>query len=114
FGPVEAGCAFLATPGQDLRGRLRHAAFVVCFSTVGTVRARKAVRNLPPGGVSICHNDALAGNVYVNHGVLTSAMRARGSFVWLMVRNPLHILTAVRDHYRYRFGTHDAVVSLSE
>ncbi|WP_441188945.1 glycosyltransferase family 4 protein [Ornithinimicrobium panacihumi] len=64
--------------------------------------------------MSICHNDALAGDVYVNHGVLTSAMRARGYFAWRMVRNPLHLFTTARDIYRYRAGTHRVVVNLSE
>src|SRR5699024_2259097 len=99
FGPEEAGCSFLARPAAGLRGRLRHAARVVWFSTVGTVRARQAIKELPPGSVTICHNDALAGDVYVNHGLLTAAMRARGHFVWRMVRNPLHLFTAARDAY---------------
>lgn len=114
FGPEEAGCSFLATPAPGLRGRLRHAARVVWFSTVGTVRARQTIKELPPEAVTICHNDALAGDVYVNHGVLTAAMRARGHFVWRMVRNPLHLFTAARDAYRYRTGTHRFVVSLSQ
>lgn len=114
FGPDEAGCAFLAGPSPGLRGRLRHAGRVVWFSTIGTVRARRALRDLPAGAVSVCHNDALVGDVYVNHGVLTSAMRARGRFAWRMVRNPLHLFTAARDAYRYRRNVHEFVVSLSE
>jgi len=114
FGSEEAGCAFLATPVPGLRGQLRHAGHVVWFSTIGTMRARRAVRDLPADAVSICHNDALAGDIYVNHGILTSAMRARGNFAWRMVRNPLHLVTVGRDIYRYRSRTHRAVVSLSE
>lgn len=114
FGPDEAGCAFLAGPAPGIRGRLRHAGRVVWFSTIGTVRARRALRDLPAGAVSVCHNDALVGDVYVNHGVLTSAMRARGRFAWRMVRNPLHLFTAARDAYRYRRNVHEVVVSLSE
>ncbi|MFC6423053.1 glycosyltransferase [Ornithinimicrobium tianjinense] len=114
FGPHEAGCAFLAAPAPGVRGRARHAARVIWFSTVGTIRARRAVRALPEGAVSICHNDALAGDVYVNHGVLTSAMKARGHFAWRMMRNPLHLITTVRDLYRYRAGVHQVVVNLSD
>ncbi len=114
FGLEEAGCAFLGGHPTGVGGRLRHAARVVWFSTIGTVRARRAIRGLPAGAVTICHNDALVGDVYVNHGVLTSAMRARGNFVWRMVRNPLHVFTAARDAYRYRTGLHRVVVSLSE
>ena len=114
FGPEDAGCAFLSTPAPGLRGRARHAARVIWFSTAGTVRARRAIRALPETAVSICHNDALAGDVYVNHGVLTSAMKARGNYVWRMVRNPLHLFTSVRDVYRYRAGVHEVVVNLSD
>ncbi len=114
FGVEEAGCAWLDGSAGGLRGRVQHAARVVWFSSVGTFRARRAVRRLPLEAVSICHNDALAGDVYVNHGVLTSAMKARGGYAWRMVRNPLHLFTASRDVYRYRSATHQAVVSLSE
>lgn len=113
FGLAEAGCAFLATSRPGLRGRLQHAARVVWFSTVGTIRARRAIRHLPAGSVVICHNDALAGDVYVNHGILQTAMRARGSYWWRMVRNPLHLFTAARDRVRYRSQTHRVVVNLT-
>lgn len=114
FGLDEAGCGFLAGARPGLRGRLSHAARVMWFSSVGTVRARRVVRDLPAGAISICHNDALAGDIYVNHGVLTSAMRARGRFVVRMVRNPLHLVTVARDQVRYRAGVHRTVVSLSQ
>ena len=39
-------------------------------------------------------------------------MRARGHYVWRMVRNPLHIFTAVRDRIRYRGHRHRAIVAL--
>ncbi|TQM95275.1 glycosyl transferase family 1 [Ornithinimicrobium humiphilum] len=81
---------------------------------MGTVRARAAVRALPAGAIAICHNDALAGHVYVNHGVLRAAMRARGHYAWRMVRNPLHLLTEARDALRYRSGVHRVVVNLTQ
>lgn len=114
FGPAEAGYSSLTAPGPGLRGRVRHLVFVVWFSTVGTARARKAIRKLPEDAISICHNDALTGDVYVNHGVLATAMRARGNFIWRMARNPMHIFTALRDQLRYRTSVHTMVVSLSE
>jgi glycosyltransferase involved in cell wall biosynthesis len=114
FGLADAGCAWLEGRSTGLRGRLRHAARVLCFSTLGTVRARAAVRSLPEGAVSICHNDALAGDVYVNHGVLRAAMQARGRYAWRMVRNPLHLLTEARDVVRYRSGVHRVVVNLTQ
>jgi UDP-glucose:(heptosyl)LPS alpha-1,3-glucosyltransferase len=63
--------------------------------------------------VSICHNDALAGDVYVNHGIVQAAMRARGHYWFRMARNPLHLFTTLRDRRRYtRPGTHRMVVNL--
>ena len=59
------------------------------------------------------HNDVMAGDIYVNHGLLQAAMRARGDYVWRMVRNPVHLFTALRDRIRYRGRTHRAVVALT-
>lgn len=99
-------------PGQN-RSRLGHAWDVVWFSVVGTRRAR-AFLAARPDAISICHNDALAGDVYVNHGLLQAAMRARGQYAWRMVRNPLHLFTAARDRIRYRGDTHRVVVALTQ
>jgi glycosyltransferase involved in cell wall biosynthesis len=64
--------------------------------------------------VSVCHNDALAGDIYVNHGILRAAMKARGQAVARMVRNPLHLFTSARDAFRYSArGPHRVVVNLS-
>ncbi|GAA1469089.1 glycosyltransferase [Microbacterium thalassium] len=94
------------------RERFLQAWRVVWFSTVGTRRARKFLAERPDA-VSICHNNVMAGDVYVNHGVLFAAMRARGHGVWRMVRNPTHVFTYVRDLIRYRSGIHRAVVALT-
>ncbi len=85
---------------------------MVWFTTVGTVRARRFL-NERADAVVICHNNALIGDVYVNHGVVGAAMRARGSGTWRMVRNPTHAFTFVRDAIRYRNGIHRVVVALS-
>ncbi|MFC8597478.1 glycosyltransferase family 4 protein [Isoptericola sp. NPDC057191] len=108
----DAAGRWLPEPGPGLRGRLVLLARVAWFSTVGTVLARRAARR-EPGTLVVCHNDALAGDVYVNHGLLRVAMRARGRYRWRMVRNPVHLLTAVRDAFRYSSTTHRAVVSLT-
>ncbi|GAB3603030.1 hypothetical protein GCM10027411_12210 [Microbacterium aureliae] len=103
-----------ARPGRGpRRSRLGHAWDVVWFSTVGTRRARRFLEE-QPDAISICHNDVMAGDVYVNHGLLQPAMRARGQYVWRMMRNPVHLFTAARDRIRYRGHTHRAVVTLSE
>lgn len=86
---------------------------VVWFSTVGTVLARRAIARLPRDTVVICHNDALVGDVYVNHGNLVESMRRRGGFAWRMARNPLHLFTWARDGVRYRTHLHRVVVNLT-
>jgi len=117
FTLADARGTWLPEPGPGLRGRLVLLARVVWFSTVGTALAhrRLARARRAPGArvVSICHNDVLAGDVYVNHGILRVAMRARGGYVWRMVRNPLHLFTAARDAVRYRGRTHRVVVNLT-
>ncbi|KRE25819.1 glycosyltransferase family 4 protein [Agromyces sp. Soil535] len=91
---------------------LTRARNVMWFSTVGTRRARRFL-SARPDAVAICHNDVMAGEIYVNHGLLQAAMRARGNYAWRMVRNPVHLFTAVRDRIRYRGRTHRAIVALT-
>jgi glycosyltransferase involved in cell wall biosynthesis len=120
FTLADARGAWLPEPGPGVRGRLVLLARVVWFSVVGTVlarrriaRARRALGGSGGSPVSICHNDVLAGDVYVNHGILRVAMRARGGYAWRMVRNPLHLFTAARDALRYRGRSHRVVVNLT-
>jgi UDP-glucose:(heptosyl)LPS alpha-1,3-glucosyltransferase len=102
----------LRWPRAKLLRRFARGWRVVWFSTFGTARARRFLAERPDA-VSICHNDVMAGDVYVNHGVILGSMRARGNPAWLMVRNPFHIYIHLRDRARYRGGTHRAVVVLS-
>ncbi|CAN7466690.1 glycosyltransferase family 4 protein [Terrabacter sp. LjRoot27] len=112
FTLVEAGGGWLPTPGGGVAGRLALVGRVVWFSTVGTARARRHLREHPEQ-LSVCHNDAVAGDIYVNHGLVAVAMRARGHHRLRMVRNPLHLFTTTRDRIRYsRAGTHRVVVNL--
>ncbi|MCK8610147.1 glycosyltransferase family 4 protein [Agromyces sp. C10] len=99
-------------PRTKLLRRLARGWRVVWFSTFGTVRARRHLAERPDA-IAICHNDVMAGDVYVNHGVILAAMRARGNAAWLMIRNPFHIFIHLRDRIRYRGRTHRAVVVLS-
>ncbi|WP_258934089.1 hypothetical protein [Nesterenkonia pannonica] len=97
-----------------MKGRLTLAARVVWFSTVGSVLAGRELARQPEGTVSICHNDALAGDYYVNHGITAEAMRARGGAALRMLRNPLHLFVWARDAARFAGRTHSAVISLCE
>lgn len=97
-------------------GRIRSGMFLlhraIWFGTVGTRRARRFLADRP-GALSICHNEAMVGDVYVNHGIIGEAMRKRGRGVWRMLRNPTHVFTFVRDLLRYRSGIHRAIVTVS-
>jgi UDP-glucose:(heptosyl)LPS alpha-1,3-glucosyltransferase len=108
----EARGGWLPKPGPGVRGKAAVAARVVWFSTMGTVLARRLLRQAPDA-VAICHNDALAGDVYVNHGIVLAAMRARGRAALRMVRNPLHLFTLARDTWRFAAGPHRVVVNLT-
>lgn len=109
----EARGDWLPQPGDGIPGKMALALRVVWFSTVGTALARRHLRRLPDEAVSVCHNDVLAGDVYVNHGILQVAMRSRGSFAWRMIRNPLHLFTSARDTLRFAVGAHAVVVNLT-
>lgn len=104
-------------PSRRPRNRLLRAFALyremVWFTVVGTARARRFLAERPDA-VSICHNALMAGDVYVNHGVVSAAMQARGHGAGRMLSNPTHPFTFVRDLIRYRSGIHRAVVVLSE
>ena len=102
-----------AQPRSLLLHRLSRIWYAVEFSVAGT-RAAKRFLAQRPAAVSICHNAVLAGDVYVNHGIVFSSMRARGETLWRMVRNPLHSFTFVRDRIRYRGHAHRAIVALTD
>lgn len=107
----DARGSWLPEPGPGMRGKLALMARVVWFSTVGSLLARRELRR-HPDVVALCHNDVLAGDVYVNHGILQAAMRSRGSYGLRMLRNPMHLFVAARDTLRYRSTIHQTVVNL--
>ncbi|MBY6060283.1 glycosyltransferase family 4 protein [Microbacterium esteraromaticum] len=87
--------------------------YAIDFSIAGTRKAKRFLAERP-GAVSICHNAVMTGDLYVNHGVVMAAMRARGDTVWRMLRNPLHTFTFVRDRIRYRGHAHRGIVALTD
>lgn len=110
----DAGGAWLPEPGQGIAGRLQLAVRVVWFSAVGSVLARRRWKSRDDATIVICHNDVLFGDVYVNHGILYAAMKARGHSVARMARNPLHLFTWARDALRYAGRRHSVVVNLTQ
>jgi len=112
FTAADAGRTLSRPHRTQLGLHLARAGNVIWFSTIGTRRAKRFLAERPDA-VSFTHNDVMAGDVYVNHGLLQAAMRARGDYAWRMVRNPVHLFTALRDRIRYRGRTHRAVVALT-
>lgn len=113
FTLTDAGARWLKLPEGQAGRTVVRALRTVWFSTIGTALARRFLASRPDA-VTICHNDVLAGEIYVNHGIVRAAMRARGHYLWRMVRNPLHLFTSARDALRYRSGIHRVVVNLTE
>ncbi len=100
-------------PRNRIRARLRGAWRTVWFSTVGTRRARRFLAERPDA-IAICHDMAMVGDIYVNHGILLASMRARGRSLWGVYRNPVHVFIYIRDRIRYRGRVHRAVVAVSD
>lgn len=100
-------------PRNSILARIRGGWRMIWFSTVGTRRAKRFLAERPDA-ISICHNNVVAGDVYVNHGVLLASMRARGRNWWHTYRNPVHLFIYARDRVRYRGHAHRVAVCLSE
>lgn len=113
FTLASAHGAWLPQPGSGIRGKLVLLTRVVWFSVVGSVEVRRFLARQPGDAVVICHNDALVGDIYVNHGIVVEAMRARGRLLWRMMRNPVHLFTWTRDAWRYNSRLHRYVVNLT-
>lgn len=107
----EAAGGWLPQPGPGLRGKLTVLGRVLWFTGPGTVVARRRWGKPALDTVVVCHNDALVGDVYVNHGILAVAMKARGHGLLRMVRNPLHLFTFARDKARFASAAHRYVVN---
>ncbi|WP_409048048.1 glycosyltransferase family 4 protein [Microbacterium sp. HA-8] len=58
------------------------------------------------------HNDALVGQVYVNHGVLREALRMRPDTSWRW--NPLHRFLLAREWLRHRSRGYRRIVCISK
>jgi UDP-glucose:(heptosyl)LPS alpha-1,3-glucosyltransferase len=92
--------------------RIAQARRILSFSFRGTRFAKRYLAERPDA-VSICHNDVMTGDIYVNHGVLYAAMRARGDSLLRYLRDPTHVFTHLRDLVRYRGRFHRVVVALT-
>lgn len=85
---------------------------VLWFSFAGAwaIKRRKRAGHC----IVLTHGDPIAGDVFVNHGLLKKVMRDRHPGRFSLPRNPMHWFTLLRDEYRYgRRGPHRLVVSLT-
>jgi UDP-glucose:(heptosyl)LPS alpha-1,3-glucosyltransferase len=82
---------------------------ILAFSVRATLTLKR--RSVDVNEVIIVHNDALGGDIYVNHGLHKARMKQRG--VWATLRNPLHVFLLAREELRHRVPSHRAVVCLS-
>jgi len=99
-------------PTTGVRGRLARMRRIVWFRFVGTRRAR-AYLAARPDAVSICHSEALAGDVFVDHGSMLRALRAAGRPLWRILLNPIQPLTYLHERARYRGRVHRVIVTLT-
>ena len=113
FTLAEAHGGWIPHPRGGIAAKLALAGRVVWFSCVGTALARRRLNRRSSDTIVVCHNDAVVGDVYVNHGNLVESMRRRGHFALRMIRNPLHLFTWARDSLRYRSHVHRVVVNLT-
>lgn len=99
-------------PRHRMTVKLSRAWQIIWFSTIGTRRARRYLEERPDAA-SICHGDVMAGDIYVDHGMLLDTSRTRGGRFSRMLRNPALLFIHFRDRTRFRGTAHRAIVVLS-
>jgi glycosyltransferase involved in cell wall biosynthesis len=88
--------------------RLRTLVDVVSFSVSAT---RKVSRIKDRNVVTIVHNDALGGDIYVDHGLHRADVARDPS---MLLRNPIHVFLLAREAIRHRLSQYDKMVALSD
>ncbi|HEX7908865.1 MAG TPA: glycosyltransferase family 4 protein [Paraburkholderia sp.] len=88
--------------------RLRTLIDVVSFSVSATRKVSKIKdRNV----VTIVHNDALGGDIYVDHGLHRADVARDPS---MLLRNPIHLFLLGREALRHRLSQYHKLVALSD
>jgi UDP-glucose:(heptosyl)LPS alpha-1,3-glucosyltransferase len=99
-------------PMTPIMGRLARIRRIFWFRMVGSRRARAYLAE-HPDAISICHSEALAGDIFVDHGSMLRAMLAGGRPLWRILLNPIQPLSYLHERARYRGRTHRAIVTLT-
>jgi glycosyltransferase involved in cell wall biosynthesis len=100
-------------PTTGVRGRLARMHRIVWFRFEGTRRARRYLA-ARPDAISICHSEALAGDIFVDHGSMLQAMRAAGHPLWRILANPIQPLSYLHERARFRGRVHQTIVTLTD
>ncbi|WP_457100820.1 glycosyltransferase family 4 protein [Microbacterium sp. P5_E9] len=111
FDTARAGRPF-HYPTTGIKGRLARMRRIVWFRFAGTRRARQYLA-AHPDAISICHSEAIAGDIFVDHGSMIQAMRAAGHPLWRILLNPIQPLSYLHERARFRGGVHRTVVTLT-
>ncbi|HEX8916671.1 MAG TPA: glycosyltransferase family 4 protein [Humisphaera sp.] len=81
------------------------------FSIAGSWAIRRSRRGPGDRRVFLVHNDAIGGDVYVDHGCHKAVVRQRPTMV---LRNPYHVFLLLREEIRHWIGSYRYVVTLSD
>lgn len=99
-------------PTAGISGRIARMRRILWFRFVGTRRARVYLA-AHPDAISICHSEALAGDIFVDHGSMIQALRAAGRPWWRILLNPIQPVSYLHERARFRGRIHRTVVTLT-
>lgn len=80
---------------------------VIAFSFSATLKLRKTASH----ELSLVHNEALGGDIYVDHGLHKEVVRQNPK---LLIKNPIHLFLLMREALRHRLGLYRRIVVLSD
>ena len=95
-------------PETTIWAKVYNLLLMIVHSFAGTIAIRARRR---PSRVFIVHNDAIGGDIYVDHGCHKAVVKQRPS---MMLRNPVHLFLLLREELRHILGGYRRVVVLSE
>lgn len=99
-------------PDRGLAGRIARVRRILWFRFIGSRRLREDLAGMPDA-VSICHSEALAGDVFIYHGSLVKSLRSAGRPAWQIFLNPVQLTWHLHERARFRGRRHDTVVTVT-